>query len=672
MEENMEENMDTKKTRNKLLATIILIVTTSGIARAQEGILNAIINPLTIILVILIIVAGIFLFIGLTYISRYEVGIKTKKMFGAKMPQGQIIARNNEIGIQADTLMPGLYWFNPITWKVEKEKVIVVGEEEIGVVESVDGEPIPMGRLLGDAVACNHFQDARAFLNTGGKKGPQVAILRPGTYRINTRAFIIRKKPVTKIDEEMLGVAIAMDGKPLPSGYIIAPRPEDESHRYFQDGQAFINTSGYRGPQLDTLQPGEYYINTLLFEVKEFDIAEVPPGYVAVLRSNVGKELARTTGLPADVDKEPSFKQEVHEKDEVVLTLDKNERGIWEKPVAPGKYNMNPLAFTAYLVPTSAVTIDWAAGPELRTEHQGAPIGGMTLGSTKNRAPKQEEITGIKASDFFKFSQLTLTSKDGFILEADVRMIIRVRPQHASFIIARFGSVPNLIEQIVHPLIDSSFRNNAGEKKAIEFIQSRTELQKEAIEKARSEFEKYYVEAQNLLISYIKVDPTLLKTQTDKEIALQQQEQFQEQARAQEENIAVQEKTARAAKQKDVIDAKLSKDIEEDRADAARRKAEGVRDSTRYEADGVAYKNREEGKGLADAYRAQAEVIGADKLALIKVIEQVSTGKIKIVPDFLIQGGSAEQSGNLFNTWMANMVIEQVEKKKKQGEQQQT
>lgn len=657
-----------KKMKSKLLIAFIIMVAVSGTVQAQGEILNAIFNPLNIVSFLLIIGIGIFLLAGLTYISRYEVGIKTKKMLGAKMSQGQIIARNGEIGIQADTLMPGLYFFNPITWRIEKEKVIVVGEEEIGVVESVDGEPIQTGRLLGDAVECNHFQDARVFLDAGGKKGPQVAILRPGTYRINTKAFIVRKKPVTKIDEERIGVAIAMDGKPLPSGYIIAPSPEDESHRYFQDGQAFVSAGGYRGPQLETLQPGEYYINPLLFEVKEFDIAEVPPGYVAVLRSNVGKELAKTANVPVDVDKEPGFRQEVHEKDEVVLTIDRSERGIWEKPVAPGKYNMNPLAFTAYLVPTSAVTIDWAAGPELRTEHQGAPVGGMTIGSTKGRAPKQEEISGTKASDFFKFSQLTLTSKDGFILEADVRMIIRVRPQHASFIIARFGSVPNLIEQIVHPLIDSSFRNNAGEKKAIEFIQSRTELQREAIERAREEFEKYYVEAQNLLISYIKVDPTLLKTQTDKEIALQQQEQFKEQANAQEENIAVQEKTARAAKQKDVIDAKLAIDIKKDLAEARRREAEGVRDATKYEADGVAYKQREEGKGLADAYNAQAEVIGPDKLALIKIIEQVAVGKVQIVPDFLIQG-SGEQGGNLFNAWMANMVKDQVEKKKKESEQ---
>jgi len=164
------------------------------------------------------------------------------------------------------------------------------------------------------------------------------------------------------------------------------------------------------------------------------------------------------------------------------------------------------------------------------------------------------------------------------------------------------------------------------------------------------------------LISYIAVDQTLLKTQTDKEIAIQQQEQFQEQAKAQEENIALQEKTARAVKQKDVIDAKLSIEIEKDKADAARRKAEGVRDSTKYEADGEAYKQRETGKGVADAYEAQAKVIGPDKLAIIKVVNEIATGKIKIVPDFLVTGEA--QGGNLFNTWIATMLNDKFKGKK--------
>jgi hypothetical protein len=66
---------------------------------------------------------------------------------------------------------------------------------------------------------------------------------------------------------------------------------------------------------------------------------------------------------------------------------------------------------------------------------------------------------------------------------------------------------------------------------------------------------------------------------------------------------------------------------------------------------------------LAKAYEAQARVVGPNNLATLKIMEQVATGNIKIVPDFLIQGGS-DQSGNLFQAWMANMVKDQVEKKK--------
>ncbi|MBI4334629.1 MAG: hypothetical protein HY673_25525 [Chloroflexi bacterium] len=162
---------------------------------------------------------------GLALIKDDEVGILNKKMFGKKMPEGQIVARQGEIGIQADILMPGLYWRNPIAWKIEKVEVTDVDPDEVGIVESIDGVPIPTGRFLGDEVACNSYQDASRFLERGGMKGPNVAILRPGTYRINTRVFNITKQPVTDIPKETVGVVVALDGVPLPSGYIFQGTP---------------------------------------------------------------------------------------------------------------------------------------------------------------------------------------------------------------------------------------------------------------------------------------------------------------------------------------------------------------------------------------------------------------------------------------------------------------
>ena len=167
----------------------------------------------------------VFCAFGLKLITDAEVGILTKRMFGKKMPPGRIVARNGEVGVQADILMPGLYWRIPIIWKISKVKITEILPSEIGIVESIDGAPIPQGRLLGDEVDCNHFQDAKLFLDNGGRKGPQVCILRPGSYRINLYAFKISKMPVTEVPAEKIGVVIANDGLPLPSGNIVAPRP---------------------------------------------------------------------------------------------------------------------------------------------------------------------------------------------------------------------------------------------------------------------------------------------------------------------------------------------------------------------------------------------------------------------------------------------------------------
>ena len=56
----------------------------------------------------------VFMLKGIRLIRDNQVGIPTKKMFGKKMPAGQVFARRNEVGVQARKLMPGLYWFFPV------------------------------------------------------------------------------------------------------------------------------------------------------------------------------------------------------------------------------------------------------------------------------------------------------------------------------------------------------------------------------------------------------------------------------------------------------------------------------------------------------------------------------------------------------------------------------
>ncbi|HTP54939.1 MAG TPA: SPFH domain-containing protein [Thermoplasmata archaeon] len=607
----------------------------------------------------------VFLILGLYLIHENQVGIVTRKLGGKRMPPGQVIARHGQIGVQAATLVPGLYYRAPIIWSVQKVPVIEVGPDNIATIEAIDGRPLKQGRRLGDEVESNQFQDGERFLDGGGFKGPQVAFLRPGRYRLNTRLFAPTLLGAIQVTAGKVGLVTAQDGRPLPSRLLVAPTPLStpthqfpaaRDHNFFQDGPAFLDSGGFRGPQVDTIQPGTYYVNPLLFEVGVIDNYEVPPGFVAVLRSNIGEELDRPQDHPMPVSSAPDFDQKLTAEVESLLTTDRNRRGIWRSPLAPGKYNLNTKAFTAYLVPTSAIMVDWAS-----SERPSAP--GM---SRPSAAPARDQsaypyLTADSAAgvEFFKFNQLKVTSKDGFQLEVDVRMVIRILPENAAFVIARFGSVFNLIQQIVHPLIDAEFRNNAGEKQALEFVRSRSQLQQEALDKARLAFQRYMVEAQNLLISYIQVDETLLATQTNKEIAVQQQAQYVEQASAERQRISVQEMTARANLQPQVVQADLQIVINQNNAKAAVKQAEGVRDSTRIVADGNAAAIRRVGEAQADAYHAQADVIGSDKVALIKTVDLLQAGKVRITPDTLVTaGGGADGTNTMFSAYLATLLAQ--------------
>src|SRR5437773_4147913 len=148
----------------------------------------------------------VFFLKGLYLIRAGEVGVLVKRLGGRKMPAGQVIARHGEIGTQAATLVPGLYWRMPVVWSMRRSKVVQVAETEIATVEAIDGRPLPKGRLLGDEVECNQFQDGEAFLDNGGFKGPQVAIIRPGTYRINPFLFSVAKQPATEVASGKVGV----------------------------------------------------------------------------------------------------------------------------------------------------------------------------------------------------------------------------------------------------------------------------------------------------------------------------------------------------------------------------------------------------------------------------------------------------------------------------------
>src|SRR5215208_3994912 len=223
--------------------------------------------PLIVMGVIGLIALGVLWYVitrFLVNIGAKEVGIKERRYFGRRMPQGRVVATDGEVGLQADVLKPGLHFvMYPVERVVQKVPLIEIGADELGVIEAIDGEPMPMGSIFAPdraQNAHNNFQDPIAFIKQGGVKGIQLRTLPPGKWAIHPYLFRVAIAPTTVVPPAKVGIITAADGSPLDPGRLHGKAIE--SHKNFQDAEAFIYNGGQKGPQVEILTPGTYRIHT--------------------------------------------------------------------------------------------------------------------------------------------------------------------------------------------------------------------------------------------------------------------------------------------------------------------------------------------------------------------------------------------------------------------------
>src|SRR6185436_1083722 len=134
---------------------------------------------------------------------------------------------------------------------------------------------IPSGKIFAQVVqGHNAFQDGENFLRNSGQKGPQIQILSPGMYRINPSLFSVSMEKAIFIDRGKIGIVTSMDGVQIAIGRLLAGKVGDHSN--FEDGQAFLDNGGQKGPQIEILLPGTYRINKDLFNVEIQDATIIP------------------------------------------------------------------------------------------------------------------------------------------------------------------------------------------------------------------------------------------------------------------------------------------------------------------------------------------------------------------------------------------------------------
>ncbi|WP_293124478.1 SPFH domain-containing protein [Microcoleus sp. bin38.metabat.b11b12b14.051] len=555
--------------------------------------------------------------LGLIAIGEREVGIVTKKFSSKNLPSSRLIALDGEGGLQADTLPPGWHFgYFPWQYSIKKEPVVVVPQDEIGLIIANDGATIPPDRILGTVVDCDNFQNARKFLTNGGEKGRQLAVITTGTYRINTAIFEVITSAnaaqkgmepwefeVYKLAPDRVGIVTILDGVPIDEGEIAGPIIP--GHNNFQKAQSFIKGGGRRGLQEQIILSGSWNLNPWFVQVEQVEMTEVPIGYVGVVISFVGASQKDVSG-------------EAFTHGNLVT---KGNKGVWVEPLYPGKHPVNTKVMKVELVPTTDVVLNFTS-----------------------------RFSGEHGYDS-KLSAMRLLSFDGFGFELEIFQIIHVGTLDAPRVISRQGSMQNLIDQVLRPIVGNYFRNSAQEYTILDFLIARSDRQAEAGEHVRQALRAYDVQAVDTLIGVISPPAELMQTLTDRKIAQEQEKTYEAQRSSESQRQELVRATAIANIQHEVVAAEQGVKIAQLTASAAIEHASG-------EAQGI----RLMGQAKADAYQVGVSALGTESYTMLQAIGAIADGSVRVVPDVAVNGSGG--GGGLLDGLMATFMRNETTAKK--------
>jgi uncharacterized membrane protein YqiK len=553
---------------------------------------DVITHPLVILLLAVLGVIALFELLGLRYIPNDRVGV-VEKLWSPKgsVTEGRILALGGEAGYQADLLRGGFH-FGYWRWqfRIHKLPLVTVPQGQIGYVYARDGEPLTAGQTLGRVVHCNNFQDARAFLTpvadapgspepTCGQRGRQRSILREGVYAINQALFVVItannvyrlslqgrqelqtilswQKELADVDGfspvvigapleipdpvhpeqnvlvDSIGIITVHDGPSLPPGEIIAPavgtdRNDANFHNNYQDPEAFLRSGGMRGRQYVPVTDGTYFLNRWFATVEVKPKTVVPIGYVGVVVSYYGRMGRDLSG--------DAFRHGER--------VAEGERGVWEKPLGPGKYPFNPYAGNIVLVPTTNFVLHWITG--------------------KTEQHRYDE--SLKSID--------LVTRDAYEPVLPLSVVVHIDYQRAPSVIQRFGDVKKLITQTIDPMLSAYFRDIAHKKTMLQLLQDRDDIQKESRGELLRKFREFDIECVDVLIGKPasaagdnKIE-TLLEQLRLRQLSIEQMETYERQRAASEKLKTLNEAQAIAAKQAELTNSQVQIRIIENQSEA--------------------------------------------------------------------------------------------------------
>jgi hypothetical protein len=601
-------------------------------------------------------------------IGPTEIGLITKRFSLRKLPNDNPVALRGEAGYQADLLMPGWHLKFWVLYLVEKHPWVQVRAGEIGVVVAQVGRPLAVGAKSAESASgLSLIADLRAWLKAGGQKGVQRPVLPPGSlmpvhpvgFLVITRERVYgvpvahefqRLKAYGKLNYESFGlgenqlkvtvitprsagsggvsdtcgIVTVLDGPPLPGGAIASRLGEFEDikplesagtadqtliealigskssqHNNYQDFDAFLKAGGRIGLQHDPLLYGAYLLNPFLVRVEEVPMLVVKQGEVAVIKAYVGLPTEDTSGA--------AFK--------FGSIVRPGHRGIWQEPLRTGKYAINPRCYEAEHVPTAILSLNWS--------------------EAVSQAHKLDE----------RLSKIVAKSREGFVFSIELVVQIHVPDTTAPRVISMVGTIANLVNEVLQAAVGNHFRDKLQSMPAVQFIETRQQVQQAALEHIREQLTQYEVETRGVYIQDVILPEELVRVLTQREIANQEKATYQMQQEAQRLRIDLEKTKGTADMQTQLAQAQVGVEIAARTAEARKKQADG--EATYISETGRAKSAEVEAVGLARAkgFDAQVRALGQGPTAVINVATALAERGVKIMPDILALGTGGTLDG---------------------------
>lgn len=489
---------------------------------------------------------------------------------------------------------------------------VYVSSDQTGVVVRTLGAELPAGHIV-------------AVL---GEKGPQAKVLGPGWhFGYWPWSYEVEKVGTILVPNSQIGIVTALDGKVLPGGTVFAPAWKSaddmlDATKFLADG------TGYRGPQLSILTPGNYRINPRLFKVEMRPVTLVAAGEVAVVKANAGETYTGTDKITVSgVDIVPQ-----------------GFRGIWRQALLPGAYNLHPEAFQVIKVKTTQRVYTY------QRIDRAAPVPG-------DRKPHQP------STDY----SISVRSKDGFTFPVDVRLSLSVAAENAPYLVALLGDPDRVVKdeqedeeleileaRLVLPTARAALRNVAETLGALEYVASRSRVETMTSKLVEHEFRPYNLTFLGAFIGAIGLDSTeagqkLLLTQTDKEVASNQRATYEQQQQAEVARQQFIRSREEADQQKQLVDAEFAVKTSVERAKAQIESAKGEAEQIRITAE-----------ARKQSYDLLASAIGKDGVTLLESLRFVKEGQIRITPEVLVQGNSGGSESGMTDALTATILRQQL------------